>query len=350
MTKAGRKAGRYTQAHRILRLLTFLRGRHYGASYAEMSTEFGVTERQVRRDLEVLEDAGHPLDRKLAGDGRVKVCLVDTQARSVKLTQRERYGLLAVRSVFDVLAGTSFEEDVRSICDKVAGSLPDEERRELARLSGRFIFVPEGGAKDYAGKDEILDALLTGTIRRRRVRFTYRTQADEVHTGVLEPYAMLLWKQGIYVIGMTVEDGAAKPGRRPHLYAAERFADAEWLPGETFAVPESFRAERFFDGAFGIFLGEKPQHVVIEFERSAAAHVAARRWHRTQKLTPRKGGGVRLELDASNLTQVHSWVLGWGPCARVLEPPELVQRMTEEVAGLAALYARGGQRRSGRRT
>jgi predicted DNA-binding transcriptional regulator YafY len=64
-------------------------------------------------------------------------------------------------------------------------------------------------------------------------------------------------------------------------------------------------------------------------------------WHRTQKLRPVAGGGVRLTFDAGNLTQVVPWVLSWGPHARAAEPPELVENVTKALNETMKLYSAG---------
>jgi predicted DNA-binding transcriptional regulator YafY len=43
-------------------------------------------------------------------------------------------------------------------------------------------------------------------------------------------------------------------------------------------------------------------------------------------------------MTIGNLTQAASWVLEWGARAKVHEPPELVQRVQEELAGALARY------------
>src|SRR5688572_20598588 len=105
MAKLGRRQGKYRQATRVLQLVDFLRARRYGATLVELAEEMGVTDRQVRRDLEVLEEAGYEPELSLTGDGRTRVRLPSAQGRAVPLSVRERYGLLAVRRVFDVLQG-----------------------------------------------------------------------------------------------------------------------------------------------------------------------------------------------------------------------------------------------------
>src|SRR5688500_10085396 len=99
---AGRKQGSYSQAMRLLRLLAFLQAQHYGCTIAQLAAEFGVTERQIRRDLDALEAAGHPTEVVANGERRRRVV---GKPRGIVLTTREKYALLAARRVFDVLEG-----------------------------------------------------------------------------------------------------------------------------------------------------------------------------------------------------------------------------------------------------
>jgi len=343
MGTPGRKRGSYRQAARILRLLEVLRTRRYGVAPGALADELEVTERQIRRDLVALGEAGHEVEVAPGPDGRARARLAEPGGRAVPLSLRERYALLAVRRVFDVLRDTPLWEDVASIYEKVAGGLPDEQRAELERLGDRFLFIPDGGPKGYRGKEDVLDALLTGVIRRLRVRYRYVAAAGAAKDGTLEPYAMVLYRMGLYVVGRAVLPDA--PRTAPRVYAAERFADAEFLRGQSFEVPRSFRLDRYFEGAFGVHVGEGTHHVVVDFRPEARRLVEARVWHRTQKLSPLPGGGVRLELDVGNLTEVASWVLAWGPKARVRGPAELVTRVREELGAAAELYGEAGRGR-----
>jgi predicted DNA-binding transcriptional regulator YafY len=46
-------------------------------------------------------------------------------------------------------------------------------------------------------------------------------------------------------------------------------------------------------------------------------------------------------MTVGNLTPVVSWVLEWGKRARVVEPPELAERVREELEGALAQYDNG---------
>ncbi|HEX6764840.1 MAG TPA: WYL domain-containing protein, partial [Polyangiaceae bacterium] len=49
-------------------------------------------------------------------------------------------------------------------------------------------------------------------------------------------------------------------------------------------------------------------------------------------------GGLRLTMTVGNLTPVVSWVLEWGKRARVIEPPELAERVRDELEQALAHY------------
>lgn len=327
-----------------MRLLDTLR-RHVGLTVAEIATRFEITERQVRRDLDALEDAGYVLDRTIDDTGRARVRIADVRPGTVQLGVRERFTLLAVRRVFDVLRGTAFFEDVESIYDKLAGALPEAEQKDLQTLGGRFVFLPDHGTKDYRRKADVLDALLTGVMYRRVVRYSYRASgAPSARAGEMAPYAMALYRNGLYIVAGRPElddAGRKAPPRSPTVYAVERFVKAECLRGRTFESPKTFAVEDYFEGAFGVTRGGAPQRVVVDFQPEAAEMVRARTWHRSQKITRRSGGGVRLTFEVDDLNEILSWVLSWGPLAVVREPSDLVSATARDLRAAVTMYSKG---------
>jgi predicted DNA-binding transcriptional regulator YafY len=149
---------------------------------------------------------------------------------------------------------------------------------------------------------------------------------------VLHPYAMVLYKDSIYCVGLHVARGEVR------TLLLDRMRDAECAAVERFELPEDFRIDRYFQGQFGIFRGDRRLRVVIDFEERVAEFVRTRRVHPTQTVEPLEGGGLRLTMEIGDLTEVGSWVLGFGDTARVLEPPELVQRVRRELALAAKRY------------
>jgi len=69
-----------------------------------------------------------------------------------------------------------------------------------------------------------------------------------------------------------------------------------------------------------------PRHNVLLYARG-------RTWHRTQEISEQRNGCVRIAFVCRNLAPVTSWILEWGPHAKVLEPPVLVNEVVRELQG-----------------
>jgi predicted DNA-binding transcriptional regulator YafY len=345
------KRGDLNHISRTLRVLDELRGFRRGRLLSEIASQLGASERTIRRDLADLRSAGFEIE-SLTIAGRAAARLVEKTYSNIAITRRERYTLLAIGSLFDVLRGTPLWEDVKSLQAKLAQRMSPDEREEHATFGERFAYVPDGGTKAYAGKEDVLDALLTGVLSRRIVRFAYRDARGRVRKGRIAPYTMVLYKHGLYVIGSRVrEPGDKEPegsGDRPAperagptepiapivVYAVERFTEADALRNAPFTVPPGFQIAGVLNGAFGIHVAgpdTPPRRVVIEFSAPKAAFVRARIWHPTQTFEELPDGRVRLAFRCASLIPVVSWVLEWGPHARVIEPPELVADVIAEL-------------------
>ena len=64
----------------------------------------------------------------------------------------------------------------------------------------------------------------------------------------------------------------------------------------------------------------------------------ARLWHPTQDLEDLPDGRVRFTFSCVHFAPVVSWVLEWGPHARVVEPAELRDAVIDEFARARSQY------------
>ena len=345
MTSTGRRPKKYSQAARVLRLLDILRSHHYGVTLCELAKSLAVTERQIRRDLDAITEAGHAVERPQL-EGRAAARLVEAGRGAVRLSVRERYTLIAVRGVFDVLEDTPFREDVQSIFDKVVASLPHEHRDRIDTLGPRFTYLADGGTKRYRGREATMDALLTGVIHGNRVACTYTSAAGRRRRGELLPYAMVLYRHGLYIVGHLPRDAekGVEPNGEARVFAAERFSRAKHLRGTSFELPADFCVRRYFNGAFGLFTGDGAHELVADFAAEVAHLIHARSWHPTQRLRKLDDGGVRLTLTVSEPTQLVQWLVGWGPWVRIIGPDTIRERVLTEHREAIANHEPGPRR------
>lgn len=124
------------------------------------------------------------------------------------------------------------------------------------------------------------------------------------------------------------------------MFAIERFVEAEFVRRQGFEIPEDSSVRSLLEGAFGPHLidADGPHDVVVEFSAAKAHLVSSREWHPSQRITHVAGGGARLELQVASLAPLVSWILEWGPYARVVAPLALVQNVRAELRGALRHY------------
>ena len=197
----------------------------------------------------------------------------------MSITKRERFTLLAVRRVFDVFAKTPFLDDVQSVLAKLEQRMSAKERAGLEAFGEQFVYMPDHGTKSYEGKDEIIDAIQSGILLRKIVRYRYQGGRGEARSGHLAPFRLAMYRHGLYVIGARLKTPEGDVQASPlGVFAIERFTEAEHLKAHAFQIPEGSAVRDVLHGSFGPHLRDDdgPHDVVVEFSADKAHLVASR--------------------------------------------------------------------------
>jgi predicted DNA-binding transcriptional regulator YafY len=324
----GRPPGQYTQAVRLFRLFQLLEANPEGVRIEDASRELGVTARSIRRDLKALEQANTDIEHvDLEGERRVRRARTGRLTEPIRLTRFQRYSLAAVRRVFDVLAGTPLHDDVTQLYARLFPSGEDD-----GAMVERFVYIPEAPKNYRKLKDQIYD-IYEGTLRTFTLGFQYESPNGQTTARKVEPYALVLYQNGLYVVGRDTNREAMR------TFAVERMRRVRVLNNLPFKRDPAVDVSKMFEGAFGLHSGSERQHVVVDFTAEVARYIEPREWHATQKMTRLEDGGLRVEFDVTSLTEVESWVMRWGPSAIAREPAVLVERIRELHAQAVARYA-----------
>lgn len=250
--------------------------------------------------------------------------------RKVELRRTQAYALLAARRLFEPMRGSALFEEIDLAVKKLLafaqrpGRGPNAGLAD-ARLEDRFLYLPFT-PKNYAEKTEELDDLFQAVSDLRPLSLAYRSAGKKEEERItIHPYALVLHRDSVYCVGLHVEKNAIR------TFVLERMRDTECAVSERFALPDDFRIDDYFEGELGVWRSDTKHKVVIDFDAQGAEYLRMRKVHASQKLQSIAQGGVRLSMTVGNLNPVVSWVLEWGPRARVVEPPELVERVRAEL-------------------
>jgi len=286
---------------------------------------------EVRRELDIISARAKP------GGAHVWKLAPGEQPRKVEVRRTQAYALLAARRLFEPMKGSTLYEEIDMAAQKLLGVARRPGRGPNAGvadagLEERFLYLPFA-PKDYAAHTEALDDLFQAVADLRPLSCKYHALKDGKEERItIHPYAMVLYKDAIYGVGLHVQKGDIR------TFLLDRMRDTECSTRERFALPPDFSIDQYYEGQFGIFRGGDPRRVVVDFDARVVEFVKTRKIHPSQRLSDLPDGGVRLTIEIGDLTEVGTWVLGFGETARVREPEELRERVRGELARALARY------------
>jgi proteasome accessory factor B len=319
-------------------LLRLLCSRPGGVTVRELMLELGVSEKTVRRDLEMFRKLGFPCQEQVGDHGR-KAWLVqpvgDTPALSFAFD--EGIALYLGRRFMEPLAGTVFWDAAQRAFLKVRTVLSPEALKYLQKFAGVF-HQSLVGASDYSRKGELIDRLVMAMEDRRITHITYQSlQATEPVTYDVYPYGLVHHRGSLYLVGW------APRRQRIQHWKIDRIEEVE-VTGLQFQRPEGFELRKHLAKSFGVFQSDADEaevHVTVRFSPTVARYVQEGRWHPSQKLSRQKDGALLAEFDLSTTEEIKHWILSFGQHAIVLAPESLCQEMKNELRTMFLQYERG---------
>jgi predicted DNA-binding transcriptional regulator YafY len=193
---------------RALRALEILQTRP-GTQAEELAERLGVTERAARRYVEILREAGVPVESVRGPHGGYRLGR-GTRLPPVVFTQAEALGL-----VMAVLDGrpTAVDGDdlVGTALTKVIRALPEGVGRQAAALREYASAAPDRSAS--RPDPGITSELVAAVAARRRVVVTYRSETGREWDADVDPWAVVVRYGRWYLLCHSHRAGAVRTYR-----------------------------------------------------------------------------------------------------------------------------------------
>lgn len=310
-----------------------------GRTIDDLSTLCGVTTRTIRRDLRALEEAGFPLydDRSEDGRTRWKINGQALKGLATGLTLSEISALYFSRTLLEALAGTPFKDDVERAFEKLASALTPHMRDFLDRLP-RVIAAKADPMQrqpplNATRQQHIVALAIDATLNLRQASILYFSQSSErTKTYLVHPYRLAYAQGGLYLLAYVPEYGEVR------TFAVERIEEMAVLEGRFTPIEEL--PDAAFPHSLGVHSGP-PERIEVEFQKAVADYVGARQWHPSQQLRRTVEGNAVMTLHVCLDRALRSWILSFGPFARVIAPASLAREIAAEIDQARAQYPTG---------
>jgi proteasome accessory factor C len=304
---------------RLLNLVPYLLARP-GIAVAEAAADLGVTERQLREDLELLWVCGLPgygpgdlIDMAFDGD-RVTITYDAGIDRPLRLTPDEALALVVALRMLAETPGTGNREAIERALAKIESS------------AGELGDTPV--AVRLPGDTERVDALRGAVERGRALQVTYYTAArDETTERVVDPMRVLMVGSRAYL------EAWCRRAEGTRLFRVDRI-DAFTELDEPAAPPAQARPHDVSDGVFRP--GPDLPLVTLRVGRTG-------RWiteyYPCEDVQRADGDEWIVTMRVTDLGWAQRFLLGLGRDVTVVGPPELVERIRALAATALDAYA-----------
>ena len=251
-----------------------------------------------------------------------------------KLTQSFSLSELAAlyfgKNLLSFLGGAPFSEDLESAFAKIKEALPPRSLPYLARVQDLFAARPQP-AKDYSRKKEVIAGLVEATLHQKQAQVAYYSfkSKQKKRTSSI-PIA-----SSTTTAGSTSTPGPTSTARsEPSRWSASRRSRCS-TPASRCRRTSTSRSSP--EAAFGITGGEA-QEVLLEVDAKVADYVRERVWHESQQVEERPDGSLFLRMKVTPGFELRSWIKGFLPHVRVLEPAGLRQEILAEIEAARSLF------------
>lgn len=307
---------------RLLAMVPYLVGRQ-GIPLARAATEFGITERQLVKDLELLFVCGTPghlpddLIEAEWGDGHVFLGNVEAIARPLRLDVDEALALLVgLRALADVPGLHD-----RDALDRTLAKL-EAAAGDAAGASTQVSVQVEEGVGPLA---EVRRALADG----RRLHLTYFVPTrDETTERDVDPMRVLM------VDGRWYLEGWCRRAEQVRLFRLDR-VEALTVLDVAAEVPASAALRDLDEGLFR----PSPEDTVVTLELGPTAHWVAS-YYPVESVERLPQDVLLVRMRVGDDRWLRTLALRLGGAARVLDPPELAEAVLQRASEALAAYER----------
>ncbi|MCC7178209.1 MAG: transcriptional regulator [Acidobacteria bacterium] len=306
----------------------------FGRTVDDLALDTGVGKRTIWRDMAALQEAGFPLRSEKRADGRTAWFLTAMPLKALQdpgLSATEVCSLYMSRALLASMPGAAFADGLAGLMKKIEKALAPRVREFLDQLPG-VVKVKPGAVKKHAKNyGEIVARLIECSSGHRVAEMRYfSASSNREKDYVVHPYHVAYFDGGLYLTAWVPEY------RQVRHFAAERIRTFKPTP-KTFETPATIDGSPFA-ASLGVNDG-RPERVEIEFAPRVARYIREREWHASQQLRDQPDGSVRLVLKVCRDWALRSWILGFGPHARVIGPSALAEEILEHLEEARDAYA-----------
>ncbi|MGG2995931.1 YafY family protein [Paenibacillus macerans] len=321
------------RADRLLAILLLLQNRGKMSS-RHLAKELEVSERTIGRDMEALSAAGIPVYAERGAQGGW--ALAESYRTNLTGMRPEEIVSLLLTSHNELLGDLGIQGHFQTAYQKLLAASPAPIRQD-AELIRQRIHIDGAGWHASGEAFPWLATVQEAVWAQRKLRIRYRKEDVAVERTLL-PLGLIA-KRSVWYLAAAQEDSGEM-----RTYRISRLEDAQLL-AETFARPAGFNLAEYWERSTADFKSRLPRYPArVNVKEPRLDRLRRERYAKVlHAAKPDEQGFVTADIEFQTLESACEIVLACGPEARVLEPPELRERVRREAEAIFQLYSGSGE-------
>lgn len=316
------------QLHRAISLLQLLSCHRHPLSAAQLCARLECSPATLKRLITTLrEDCKAPIHYSRSANGYHLDRHSGAQALpGLWFNESELYALLMAEQLFADVSPGVLAEPLAALKRQVQHLL-GPERRDMPSV--RVATVARQPVDTT-----VFGAVMLALKQQRQLQVGYTNAQGQSSERWLSPQQLCWYRDNWYL--------AAWCHKREQLllFMLSRMASASLGESSATAV-DGAQVDALFSRSYGIFGGEPVATAELHFAADAAPWVQSVEWHPEQQMQVQADGRIRLRLPYSDDRELLRDILRFGRDVEVIAPPELRQRIADELTATAKKYAGG---------
>ena len=272
-----------------------------------------VTQRQIQRDIKVLEESGIPIATDVVG--RQTLYSIPSHVRSlmpITITNNELLSVYVLKSTLQAFRNSRVERDVDALLKKLERVAPGK-----VFMSTEIVADVSPGRFTNTVSDDVFRTIIDAIVDPHWDRVTYRSINAGTSKTFIVSFCRLINHAGrLYV-------AAWHPKYKHYITLAVDAIEHVERASDITDTLHVFNEGAFRKDRFGVYDG-KQHAILLHINASAAPFFTKRDWHTTQQFRELRNGNVELKMHAALSPELVSWVMSWAHEVKVVKPKALV--------------------------
>ena len=290
----------------------------------ELAQELDVTERQILKYKNALEEAGIMIDSKSGLYGGYT--LIGSNLLGVKIDKKEISTLEIIKEQL-IYNNDMNKDEFINILDKL--KVVVNSKNDSTDYMEYFTVQPKLNL-DAEKQKQLYNDIIYAYITKRKIEIDYYSLKSGEKTRVVHPYGMFNYKGDVYMV-------AYCENRKAFLdFKICRISTYEVLD-ERYQINPDFKWEEYSKNCMGIYKDDGIK-VTLKIKHPFSVIIKEKIWVDNQEIIEKGDKSIIFKATMKGYSEIKSWILSMGSNVEVIEPQNLREDIISEIEKIKNLY------------